>query len=292
MSGSLYWSVFLRNLGALAIFLCLTVSPLLAKRKDDRVVLKNGDQITGEIKRIERGMLYFKPGYALDDIQIDWTQVERLESQDYFTVEFTDGDVYTGLIKKEPPSDEEKNDFTISAPDNVVERRRAEVVTLQSMEKSRWNQMKGSIDYGFSYASGNSQTQSSFAADAEYHGERNSVIGKASSTYSGQSDGTSTQRETLSGANRRRFRTNKTYGGFLVDLLSSSQQELDLRTTLGCALGRTLVQTDRTNLTALGGVVASWERYSPTFTGDPTATNAEGLAGLSYSRFRFKRCSI
>ena len=55
MSGSLCWSVFLRNLGALAIFLCLTVSPLLAKRKDDRVVLKNGDRITGEIKRIERG---------------------------------------------------------------------------------------------------------------------------------------------------------------------------------------------------------------------------------------------
>ena len=287
MSGSLCWSVLLRKLGALAIFLCLTVSPLLAKRKDDRVVLKNGDRITGEIKRIERGMLYFKPGYALDDIQIDWTQVERLESQDYFTVGLTDGAVYTGLIKKEPPSDEDKNDFTISAPDNVVERRRAEVVTLQSMEKSRWNQMKGSIDYGFSYASGNSQTQSSFGANAEYRGERNWVIGKASSTYSGQSDGTSTQRETLSGAYWRRF-TNKTFGGFLVDLLSSSQQELALRTTLGGALGRTLFRTDRTNFEILGGVVGSRERYSSTFIGDPTATNAEGLAGLSYSSFRFK----
>ena len=68
------------------------------------------------------------------------------------------------------------------------------------MEKSRCNQMKELDRYGFSYASGNSQMQSSFAADAEYHGERNWLIGKASSTYSGQSDGTSTQRETLSGA--------------------------------------------------------------------------------------------
>ena len=286
MSGSLCL-LFLRNLGAVIVLFYLSISPLLAKRNDDRVVLKNGDHITGEIKRIERGILYFKPGYALEDIQIDWTRVERLESQDYFTVGLTDGAVYTGLIKKEPPSSEEMNDFTISTSDNVVERRRAEVVTLQSMEKSRWNQMKGSIDYGFSYASGNSQTQSSFAADAQYHGERNWVIGKASSTYNGQSDGTSTQRETLSGAYWRRF-TKKTYGGFLVDLLSSSQQELDLRTTLGGALGRTLVQTDRTNFEILGGVVASRERYSPTFTGDPTATNAEGLAGLSYSRFRFK----
>ena len=237
MSGSLSWSLFLPNLGAVIILLYLSAPPLLAKRKDDRVVLKNGDQITGEIKRIERGMLYFKPGYALDDIQIDWTQVERLESKDYFTVGLTDGAVYTGLIKKEPPSSEETNDFTISTTGNVVERKRAEVVTLQSMEKSRWNQMKGSIDYGFSYASGNSQTQSSFAADAEYHGERNWVIGKASSTYNGQSDGTSTQRETLSGSDpghlpRRRMAVS------WWSCSSSSQQELDLRTTLGGALGK------------------------------------------------------
>ena len=286
MSGSLSL-VFLRNLGAVIILLYLSASPLLAKRNDDRVVLKNGDHITGEIKRIERGTLYFKPGYALDDIRINWTQVERLESQDYFTVGLTDGAVYTGLIKKEPPSSEDKADFTISTNGNVVERRRAEVVTMESMEKSRWNQLKGSIDYGFSYASGNSQTQSSFGADAEYHGERNWVTGKASSTFSDQSDGTSTQRETLTAAYWRRF-TKKTFGGFVGDLLSSSQQELKLRTTLGGAFGRTLVRTDRTSFVALGGVVGSRERYSANFVGDPISTNAEGLVGLTYSTFRFK----
>lgn len=287
MSGSLCWLVFLRKLGAAIILLSLCASPLLAKRKDDRVVLKNGDQITGEIKRIERGTLFFKPDYALEDIQIDWTRVERLESQDYFTVGLTDGAVHTGVIKKTSPSGQDETDFTISTPDNVVERRRAEVVTLQSMEKSRWNQLKGSIDYGFSYASGNSQTQSSFGADAEYHGERNWVTGKASSTFSGQSDGTSTQRETLTAAYWRRF-TNKTFGGFVGELLSSSQQELTLRTTLGGALGRTLVRTDRTSFMALGGVVATREKYSENFAGDPLATNAEALVGLTYSTFRFK----
>jgi len=279
--------VFLRNLGAVIILLSLSASPLLAKRNDDRVVLKNGDHITGEIKRIERGTLYFKPGYALDDIRINWTQVERLESQDYFTVGLTDGAVYTGLIKKEPPSGEDKNDFTISTPGNVVERRRSEVVTMESMEKSRWDQLKGSIDYGFDFASGNSQTQSSFAADAQYHGERNWIIGKASSTFNGQSDGTNTQRQTLTAEYWRRF-TKKTFGGFLMDLLSSSQQELALRTTLGGALGRTLFRTDKTSFVAFGGLVGTRERYSADFVGDPVATNAEALVGLTYSTFRFK----
>ena len=53
---SLLLIAFLRNLGALVIFSIRGLPPLV-KRKDDRVVLKNGDQITGEIKRIERGTL-------------------------------------------------------------------------------------------------------------------------------------------------------------------------------------------------------------------------------------------
>jgi hypothetical protein len=49
----------LRVLGVLVILLSLTASPLFAKRKDDLVVLKNGDHITGEIKIIEHGTIYF-----------------------------------------------------------------------------------------------------------------------------------------------------------------------------------------------------------------------------------------
>ena len=288
MTGLLCLSAPLRRFWFFVILLlCLRASPLLAKRTDDRVVLNNSDHITGEIKKIERGTLFFKPGYALEDIKIDWTRVEGLESQDYFTVGLTNGSVYTGLIKKTSVKGQDKNDFTISIGQTVVECKQAEVVALQSMEKSRWNQLTGSIDYGFSFASGNSQTQSSFGADAEYHGERNWLTGSASSTFSDQSDGTSTQRETFTGAYWRRF-TRKTFGGFLMDLLSSSQQELALRTTVGGAFGRTLIRTDKTNFIALGGVVASRERYTSNFVGNPVGTNAEALFGLTYSTFRFK----
>ena len=284
---SFFFPSALRNPAVLVIVLCYAASSLLAKRNDDRVVLKNGDHITGEIKKIERGTLYFKPGYALEDIQIDWTKVELLESQDDFTVGLTSGAVYTGLIKKKSESGQDKNDFTISTAGNVVECSRAEVVTLQAMEKSRWNQATGSIDYGFSFASGNKQTQSSFSAQAEYRGERNWITGNASSTFSGQSTGENTTRETLTTAYWRRF-TPKVFGGFLADLLSSSQQELKLRTTLGGALGRTLVRTDKTTFVALGGLVGSREHYTTSFTGNPVSTNAEALVGLNYSTFRFK----
>ena len=90
-----------RSLALLCFLVVVLASPALAKRNDDRVVLDNGDRITGEIKKVENGTLYFKPGYALDSIQIDWTRVAELQSQDRFTVALTSGIVHTGEIKKE-----------------------------------------------------------------------------------------------------------------------------------------------------------------------------------------------
>jgi hypothetical protein len=42
-----------------------------AKRKDDRLVLDNGDHMTGEIKKLEQGELSFKADYMLSEIQLD-----------------------------------------------------------------------------------------------------------------------------------------------------------------------------------------------------------------------------
>jgi len=72
----------------------------LRKRKDDAVVMKNGDRITGEIRKLQTGVLYIKPGYALEPIALNWSQVERAESRDTYLVVMTDGKRYTGAIQK------------------------------------------------------------------------------------------------------------------------------------------------------------------------------------------------
>jgi hypothetical protein len=57
--------------------LCMHASAL-AKRKDDVVVLNNGDRITGEIKRLEYGTLSLKADYMADAVRLDWKRVERM----------------------------------------------------------------------------------------------------------------------------------------------------------------------------------------------------------------------
>jgi hypothetical protein len=68
--------------------------------------------------------------------------------------------------------------------------------------------------------------------------------------------------------------------------LHSSQQDLDLRTTVGGGYGRYLKRTGTSQFRWLGGVAYTKEVFTTlTRAGD---SNAEGLIGLAYDSFRFK----
>src|SRR5580700_556224 len=59
-------------------FACTTLllvafaQPSLAKRRDDVVVMKNGDRLTGEIKGLQHGELSFKAQYMTGSVRLDW----------------------------------------------------------------------------------------------------------------------------------------------------------------------------------------------------------------------------
>ena len=72
------WTGRVRYLMLLVLTATTMATSLFAADKTDEVWLNNGDHITGEIKKLERGIFYFKPGYALDSIEIDWTLVDPL----------------------------------------------------------------------------------------------------------------------------------------------------------------------------------------------------------------------
>ena len=269
-------------------------APLLAADKTDQIWLKNGDHLTGEIKKLQLGVFYFKPKYALNSIEIDWTEVDRIESVERFNVIFTNGETHSGVIKKVTEK-EGSLDFTINDEGQTVATERLEVVNIQPQKSSFLAQLNGSIDYGFSYVSGNNQVQSSLGANAAYRGEKNQMSTSLSSSFSGQSDAEDTTRESFSG-DYSRILTPKYFVTGLSALLSSSQQQLDLRVTFGGAFGRTLIRTDRTAFAAALGAVASREKYTAGATANSTANNPETtteiLGTLDFTNFRFDAYSV
>lgn len=255
-----------------------------AKRKDDVVILKNGDRLTGEIKGLQHGELKFKASYMAEAVRLDWARVERLESKDSYLIALVNGQMFTDSLRLAP------DDFQIGAEQNAVRVRQLEVLRIIPVESKFWRQLEGRIDFGFSFTSGNDQYQTEFSASATYRKREHFVTASLDSVFSGQTEGTSNARNQFTLDYRKQL-SPKWYAGGLLDLLRSDQQSLSLRTTVGGLIGRNVKQTERTRISLFGGLAGTRENYSA-LAGRPQTTNADALAGLDFNTFRFDTADI
>ena len=270
----------------------LWTSPSFGKRKDDVVIMNNGDKFTGEIKALQYGELIFKSSYMKDDVHLDWKEVKTMESQDTFIVGLSDGKRVTGFISKnDGNSGSGSNEFKIIAAGAAVDVAASDVIAIGQREVSFWNQLTGSINYGFDFSSGNTATTSSLSADVAYRTAKNSVQLATSSQFGSQENTKDTNRFTFD-SQYARLITNHWLAAGLFSLLKSNQQDLNLRSTYGAAMGRRLIQTDKTALTALAGGAYNHESYVPQTGTEPVRSNAESLFGLTLSTFRFKTLNL
>jgi len=263
----------------------------LAKRKDDVVVMTNGDKFTGEIKSLQYGELVFKSDYMKDSVHLDWKRVETLQSQDTFIVALTDGERVTGLISRKGTPEGDGKAFKILAAGSAVEVRPSEVVGIGQQEGIFWNQLTGSINYGFGFSSGNSSTNSSLGADVAFRNSKNSVQLDTSSQFDSQTNAENTNRFTFD-SQYARMLTRQWIAAGIYSLLNSNQQKLTLRSTYGGGGGRRLIQTDATSLILIGGAAYSHESYVPQPGTEPVRNNAEALLGITFSTFRFKTLNL
>ncbi|MFZ1009241.1 MAG: DUF481 domain-containing protein [Candidatus Sulfotelmatobacter sp.] len=276
---------------ALVAMMLLFACPLFGKRKDDVVTMENGDRFTGEIKALQYGELIFKSEYMEDSVHLDWKKVRSVQSKDTFIVSLSNGQRVTGHIKKEINSADRGKDFKIIAEGATVEVSPLEVIAVGQRESSFLNQLTGSVNYGFGFASGNKQANSSLAADVAFRATKNSVQLAASSQFDSQTNAKNTNRITFD-SQYARMLTNHWLAAGLFSLLKSNQQDLQLRSTYGAGIGRKLAQTDRTSLTLIGGAAYSHEDYVPQPGFQPIHSNAEALAGVTFSTFRFKTLNL
>jgi len=165
-----------------------------------------------------------------------------------------------------------------------------DVVEIQSQKQTFWRQLKGSIDLGYNYTSGNSQSSLSSSASAEYPTAHWAAGASYTASFSGQSGGTTTNLFEVQ-AFGERFLSSNSYLVGLSDFLHSSQQDLVLRTTLGAAYGRYLVRTNQNYLRWLAGADYTRASYQSGLA-QPIQQNAELLLGGEYQLFHFDRYTL
>ena len=269
---------------------CLFVLTVFAKNLDDVVVLKNGDRLTGEIKGLQRGELRIKADYMAEAVRLDWAKVERIESKSTFLILLVDGKLVTDVMRLLPKDGSDGGDFIIGSSRQSIRVQQLDVIRITPADKKFWKRLEGSIDFGFSFTSGNDQYQTELAATTTYRTGDHSYTASIDSAFSGQTEGTSLTRNQFSFDYRKQL-NERWYVGGLFDALRSDQQSLKLRLSVGGLLGRNLRQTESTRFSVFGGVVGTHENYS-TSLGKPKTSNADALTGMDFATFRFSKTDI
>src|SRR5262249_44138164 len=268
----------------LTLIICLTNA--FAKRADDIVFLKNGDRLTGEIKKLQRGELEFKASYMAESGQLDWSEVASLTSKDSYLISMVDGQIFTARFELVATG---TDNFRIGDR-GALRVRQIDVLRILPIEKKFWRQLEGNIDLGLSFTSGNDQYQTELSASVTYRRGDHLLTTAVDSAFSGQTKGTRTARNQFTVDYRKQL-SPKWYVGGLFDLLRSDQQSLDWRVTLGGIVGRNLVQSERTRLSAFTGLAMTREKYQVA-PAQKWANNADAILGLDFATFRFSKTDI
>lgn len=258
--------------------------PAQARRKDV-VVMNNGDHFTGEVRRLQNGLLFVETDYVSSAIALDWDQVESVQSTAIYRIVLNNGKRMEGKIEKVSGEKAKKENFVIREATEEVQVPSTEIVSMETKKPTFWRQLQGSIDLGYSFASGNSQTAVNVGTSAAYKTAGWEAATAYDSTFGGQAGAPKTNRQDLQ-ATFTKYLNRNSYVLGLSDFLHSSQQDLTLRTTLGAGYGRYLKRTTNSNLSWLVGAVFVNESFDTT-AAQPSGQSAEALVGLQYSLIRF-----
>lgn len=269
------------SLALLGAFLCVSAQ---AKRKDV-VVMNNGDHFTGEVKRLENGLLFIETPYASGSIGLDWSQVVSVESTATYRIVLNSGQRLVGRIEKNSGEKAKEADFLIREATEELQVPSVKIVSIETKKPTFWRELQGAVDLGYSFTSGNNSSTLNADTSAAYQTAGWKAATSFDSTFSGQSGASKTNREDLQGTFAK-FLNRNSYLLALSDSLHSSQQDLILRETFGGAYGRYLKRTTNSNLSWLGGIVYVHESFD-TVLARPTDQSLEAVIGLEYNLVRF-----
>lgn len=225
-------------------------------QEDDRdvVVLTTDNRLEGEVIGLSRGELEFSIDGA-GRVEIDWSNVESLESPREFDVELRSGQRLSGSIVS--PSSGRLAVTAGTAPTTVETE---EVIRITPIAATPLERSSGYVDFGLDFLTANDELD--LKVDAEFENVmRNYVTEVSIDSILSEIDDETAQRRNYFQISSRRLLENRWFAIGRLHLEEDRELDLDARTLLGFGGGRTLLQSNRAVVALYGGLAADRERY-------------------------------
>jgi Protein of unknown function, DUF481 len=248
-------------------------------QRTDVVRMANGDRITGEVKKLDRGQLEFKTD-DVGTIYFEWDKIVSLEAKGQFYVSMSDGRQFVGSLSAGDP-----RSLVIVEASGPISVPTYEVTLITPIGASFWKKLDGSVDVGFSYTRSSQVAQLNVNSNTLYR--RPAFEGRlnASGTFTQNGeDGTKDDRGTIQ-ASYVRFRGERLFVAAGGGVESNESLGLLLRTQIAVTAGPRLVNTNRAQFSISAGLSANDEQAV-----DAESTqNLEGLVAVRTSYYRYDR---
>lgn len=265
------------------ITFCVLFVQLGFAQKTDIVKLYNGDHITGEIKRLEVGILVFKTD-DIETIQIKWNKIKSIQTKNMYEIELQDGRLYYGSIS--PANNDSllivklnKNEYTLI---------KRFVVKITQIKETFWDILDGYVRLGASFTKANSVGQLSFGLNGNYRTRKFNVEITANSEATTIKKEQTSRKEDLF-LNYLRFLENKWFWGGILGAEENTQLGIRLRTSIGGGIGNYVLKTNVNWLYGLAGLTLNREWY---INSTKKQYNLESLVTADYSLFIYEHPKV
>ena len=239
---------------ALALAIVAAGSPAWATRTDV-VYLNNGDRITCSVKELTRGKLRVTTD-SMGTIFINWVDVRSVETTKTFAVKLQNGRFEYGNLS---PA-ESAGELTVHGDGTSSDLPLHRVVELAEIKRGFFRRIDGSIDFGFNYQQANKDINYSLQAEATHRAKRADTSIWFDSIFSSRNDVPNAYRRVL-GLSHVHDITGKWQAAGIGKAEQNEELGLDLRTNLGAAAGRLIIETNKSRLRIMGGLTTNREHY-------------------------------
>ena len=240
---------------ALTIIAIALAVPAFAQGKTDVATLGNGDRITGEILRLERGRLEFDTDDA-GTLYLEWEKLRSVvATARVVEVVTTDGRRFVGSLI--PAID---RSIAVSATEGTVTLTMKEVTFITPIGRSFWKKLDGSIDAGFSYTRSSGVAQLNLNSTTIYR--RPAFVARlmASATQTEKDDDSGGDDRASVEASYLRYPWQRWFVIVAGRFDTNESLGLELRSELAAAAGPRLVNTNRAQLSVGAGLSVNDER--------------------------------
>ena len=236
----------------------------------DQLKMKNGDVITGEVKKVEDNKVFIKPAYA-SEFSVDMAEVISIQAEKVFEMQLEDGSEVSAQFAGST-AEGEQTLIVDGAQMNV-----GMLAVTQAAEPQPWYTRTSHIDLNMTWNNGNTDSKNNllFADTRVRLGEHRHLA--ELTIRRDQTDGIDTKKQDLFRYQYNWLFSEPWYLGANASYERDPIKDLNNRYTFGLSLGRDIIKDSTRFLTVSLGAGYSREKFAGV-----SDSGATGLWNLIY----------